>query len=557
MDISSASTDCTIQKEYPSSTFLGSGAVAIADGNGLLYVLPIKDDPGLVEPVAIFTLRTEGVVNAPFRIHYSHRLSPVLSVLLLSSRHYPDNSDRNLKAAHSQIEFDVWAVQINSSSFNVEPGQQDLQVLWHRRGQDVPIYTTFVEAVNAYLLIGGSSYPDLNTAFARHYEPPLEEMVPIPREGENPDTFETSDESENPPKPHAYSWMQTPDTLMVAFPLPSSTPKTSIKVIFTMQTLTVTVDTHHLAGGESPIPIPHYVTKALWDNVDPSACFWTWDREAEHAYGLLTLHMEKKNEGTRWMQVFASSAVSTGDPQGNDDREVPESVDPSEMVKIREALEKWTASISSGEDASGFGLGKGVPSLMEGEIDEEADAQVGRKAWLTWVGEGGQTLGWNMKASTGDEKQKYWEAPPVTLLSTPFPGTVSTSGEVELLLKYDIDGTIFSFKTTDSAPVWKHTSTYPALAFVLASKRDTRFTHHLSSRGVFALEGGSLRDRGANLYIYRPSGKKEKWAKQSVLRVDDGSGGAVLGVGCITVDSGKAVVIVCLTEKELVLIRDI
>ena len=559
VDIHSDFVDCTIQKEYPSSTFLGSGAVAVADGGGLLYVLPIKDDAGPVEPVGIFTLRTGFVVDAPFRIHYCHRLSPIVAVLLLSSRHYSEKSGKTKKAGHNQIEFDIWAVQINLLSLSVNPAQQNLQVIWHRRGKDVPIYTTFVEAVDAYLLIGGSSYPDPNTSFARHYEPVLEEIASIPRQGEDPDMSSPPDATERPQKPYPYSWTQTSDTLIVAFPLPSSTPKTSIKVIFTMQTLTLTVDTHHLICGGTTIPIPHYLTKALWDNVNPSACFWTWDREAEHAYGLLSLHMEKKNEDTRWMQVFASSAISTGERV--DDAEVPESVDPSEMIKIRESLEKWTASISSGEDASGLGLGRGMPSLMGGEIDEEADAEVGRTAWLTWVGEGGQTPDWwlrNLKANTRDEKQEHWEAPPITLLSTPCPGTVSTPGDVELLLKHDLDGTTFSFKATNpSTPVWEHSSTYSALAFVLASKRDTRFTHHLSSRGVLAFEGGSLRDRGANLYIYRPSSKKEKWAKQSVIQVDDGSGGAVLGVGCVNIDNGKEAIIICLTERELVLIRGI
>lgn len=551
MDIRSDSVDYTIHKEYPSCTFLGSDVVAVADGNGLLYVLPIKGDVGPVEPVGIFTLHTGGVVNAPFRIHYCHRPSPLIAVLLLSSRHYSDKSDSEvLKTGHNQIEFDIWAVQIKLLSLDINPVQQEFQVLWHRRGQDVPIYTTFIEAVSAHLLIGGSSYPDPTTVSAKHYEPSLDEMAPIPRAGES-----STQDAETPRKPFPYSWTQSSDTLIVAFPLPSSTPKTNIKVIFTMQTLTLTVDMQPI-GGEIPVPIPRYVTKALWDSVNPSACFWTWDREAEHSYGLVTLHMEKKNEGTRWMQVFAASAISPGDSQEGEDIEVPESVDPSEMVKIREGLEKWTASISGGEDASGLGLGKGVPSLMDGEMDDEVDAQVGRTAWLTWVGEGGQTPDWLLRSRKANANQEFWEAPPITLLSTPFPGT--SSEDIELLLKHGLDGTVFSFKTTDpSTPVWEHTSTYSALAFVLASKRDTRFTHHLSSRGALAFEGGSLRDRGANLYIYRPSRKGEKWTKQSVIQVDDGSGGAVLGLGCVNVDNGKEIVLVCLTEQELVLIRGV
>jgi len=74
---------------------------------------------------------------------------------------------------------------------------------------------------------------------------------------------------------------------------------------------------------------------------------------------------------------------------------------------------------------------------------------------------------------------------------------------------------------------------------------------------VLAFEGGSSRGRGGNLYIYRsvPT-SKEKWAKQAVLKVDDGSGGTLLGVGCVRGKGGEKVV-VCLTEGELVIIRGI
>ena len=553
-----------VQKEYPSTAFIGSGAVASSDGAGLLYILPIKDDPGPSEPVGIFTLRTGGAVDAPFRIHYCHRPSPVTAILLLSSRYYSEESQKSTSEkathTHTQIEYDIWCVKIELLSLRANPPHRDLDVLWHRRGHDLPIYATFVEDLNAYLILGGSSYPDPSISFAEHYEPTLKEIAPVPRANEDLDMVSGVD-SEPPPKLYPYSWMQTSDTVITTFPLPSNTPKTSIKVIFTTQTLTVHVDTSTLQNSDNQTPIPHYTTKALWDDVNPSSCFWTWDREAEKAYGLLTLHLEKKNEDTRWMQVFSASVTGTQGNHGEfEDMEVPESVDPSELVKIRESFEKWTASAIKGEDASGLGLGSGVPSLMDGELDDELDADIGRKAWVTWVGYGGQTPEWwSRRNESPTDRIEQWEDPPITLLSTPLPGSVSSSEGVNLVLKNDVDGTVFSLKVSDSTPTWEHTTTYPALAFVLASKRDTRFTHHLPSIGVLAFEGGSLRDGSANVYIYRGSRKNEKWAKQSVLQVDNGNGDSVLGVGCVKVNNGKDgdLLIVCLTEGELVLIRGV
>ena len=75
----------------------------------------------------------------------------------------------------------------------------------------------------------------------------------------------------------------------------------------------------------------------------------------------------------------------------DEDVEVPETLDPSELANIRESLEKYTSALVTGEDASGLGLGTGVPSLAENELDESVDAPgaVGREFYVTWVSEGG------------------------------------------------------------------------------------------------------------------------------------------------------------------------
>jgi len=553
MDISS---EVPIQREYPSSAFISPTTIAVTDGNGLLYILPIRDDDDS-EPIGIFTLRTGGPFDAPFRIHHVHRASATTIVLLLSSRFYPsEDSPAKVSKANPNdrsIQFDVWATKIELLSLRSGSESRHLEVIWHRRGDDVPIYAEFIEQVNSFLIIGGSTYPDPYSPPPQTvYEPTADEIAPVPRAGENLD--KDSDEKRQS-KPYPYSWTQSSDSVTVAFPLPSSTPKNKMKVLFTTQTLTLHINTFPLESSDAtpfPVPMPHYSAKALWDSVNPSSCFWTWDKEGELTYGLLTLHMEKKNEGTRWMQVFASSASSLNADEENP--EVPESLDPSELANIRESLEKYTASLKTGEDSSGLGLGRGVPSLAEGEMDEEADSAVGRQAWVTWVGADGQTPTWTREGGSNKESKEEWEQEPFVLLSTPIPGSLLQRNDLQVVVKQDVDGAVYSLLPSNETPAlkWEHTSTYHALSFVLASKQDTRFTYHIPRRAVFAFEGGSARDRGANVYIYRPVEKtKDKWAKQTVLQVDDGSGGALLGVGYV---NG---VLVCLTEGELVLIGGI
>ena len=575
-----------MQHEYPSAVFISPQAAVVADGSGLLYVIPIRDNNGVgSEPVGVFTLPS----GVPFRLHHLHRASPTTVILLLSSRYYSEDFQKNKPGS---VAFDIWAVKVDLFSLRSTgiTESRPFEVLWHRRGEDVPVYTTFVDKLNAHLIIGGSSYRDPDTLqklASTYHEPTPDEMAPIPRANEMLDASPSDQEK----KFYPYSWTQSSDSVTVAFPLPSTTPKTSIKVFFTTQTLTVHVDNNNKNDELTttlpvPIPIPHYSAKALWADINPSSSFWTWDREGEKKWGLLTLYMEKKHDGTRWMHVFnpsphrpAAATTTTTSPlpdlkgsESDAEMEVPETLDPSELWHIRESLEKYTSAIRDGEDASGLGLGKGLSSLADGEIDEEVDANVGRRVCLTWVREGGMDTNEVAAASEEATADHVEEERFVHLLSTPLPGSLDIDkDDVSLILKHDLDGTVFTLQSsskannnTPSTPQWIHTSTYSALSFVLASKQDTRFTHHLhpfsdspSGGAVLAFEGGSSRGRGGNLYIYRsvPT-SKEKWAKQAVLKVDDGLGGALLGVGCIRGKGGEKMV-VCLTEGELVVIQGI
>jgi hypothetical protein len=432
-------------------------------------------------------------------------------------------------------EFDVWAARF-TLPFEMKLESLALDVVWRRRGEAVPMLMTYHRASNAYLLLGSSSYRNTSDPHAAHYDPSPDEIAPIPRPEESLDP-------EGPPqptKPSSYSWTQTSDVVTVAFPLPSTITSSQIRVTFSQKTLTVHIATPSAVAG---FTIPRYSAKQLWDGIRTSTSFWTWDREGEHEFGILAIHLDKHNEGTRWSHVFAASGTSGAEA---DDADVSETLDPSELYTIREALEKYTTALREGEDASGLGLGRGLPSLAQGEMDEEVDSSVGRLAFMTWVGEDGSSPAWS-----ADLRDSAFN-----VLSTPLPGT--EMGSLSLVVKNGLDGTrhvLSDSPANEGLPGWKHENTFSALAFVLASKRDTRFTYHASDM-IFAFENGT-QDRGGNVYVYRCSSPKELWAKQSVLTVGQGDGGSLLGIGAFTSGSETGNTIICLCENELVILHNV
>ncbi|KAJ7288354.1 hypothetical protein C8J57DRAFT_513708 [Mycena rebaudengoi] len=485
-------------REYPSAVFLSPLELFVSDGSGLLYIL--RDSGSvLFELLGVYELPQ----SQPFRIHYVTTLRSSTAVVTLSSRNYDASPNTKRPAKSTEVDFDVWAVKFGLPLSSSPLGDvRPLDCLWQRRGNAVPIHTAYDESRQMFMMLGDSMYHQPE-APSSSYTPSTEEIAPVPRRDENLDVL----------KPPPYSWTQTSDSVTVAFPLPSTTPKTKIKVTFSQHTLTL-----HVQGDIAPdIPLPHYSARRLWDGISPSSSMWTWDREGEHHVGLLTLHLDKQHEGTKWSHVFAA-ALDT------DDVEVPETLDPSELWNIRESLEKYTASLRDGEDASGLGLGTGLPSLATGEMDDEVDGTIGRTAHLTWVGADGSTPEWAYQNSEL----------PGRLLSTTLPRGGS---DISLVVKNGLDGTVFSLDpatTPEAPPKWIHTSTFSALSFVLASKTDTRFTYHIPTKAVFAFENG-MRNRGGNVYIYRAAPISEKWAKQAVLKI--GQEGSLLGVGVIQAEN--------------------
>ncbi|KAF9267445.1 hypothetical protein L218DRAFT_920313 [Marasmius fiardii PR-910] len=526
------SNDVDIHPEYPSSVFLSDEILALSDGHGSMCLLRHNNN-GLYQLLGTY----QSPISSPFRIHSGCLHSSDTATILFSSRIYGSRHSTSQTKKGTSAEYEIWAAKLDipdSQGSGNPDNAKVMDILWRREGEEPPIFTTYDSSNGSFVVIGGSVYREHGDAAP--YTPSPDEIAPIPRATENLDERDPNVEV----KPHPYSWIQTSDSVTVAFPLPSTTQKPQIHVRLTSQSLSLTID-----GVQNPnllVPLPKYSSKPLWDRIQPSTSYWTWDREAEHAFGLLSLHLDKQNEGTKWMHVFASAGITPAAEADAEDMEVPETLDPSELWHIRESLEKYTAALMTGEDASGLGLGRGVSSLAKGEMDEELDASVGRNAFLSWFGrENGSRPSW---APTGTEIN-------FQLLSLPVPG--GHDSPLSLIVKEGVDGVVYTLRNSAEEPRWVHSSTFSAIAFVLAAKRDVRFTFH-SRDTVYALENGSL-NRGGNAYIYRSVSRGELWAKQAILRVSEGSGGSLLGMGALVVDGTKKRVLVCLQERELTLLR--
>ncbi|KAJ1303213.1 hypothetical protein OPQ81_011412 [Rhizoctonia solani] len=485
-EISATKTDLA---EYPVALEISSGRVLISDGNGRLYISGTEET---------YELTDESGSLIPFRLLHVRQTDAGVIALVTRRGLIPSPDSKDTQT------YELVALQLNSGA---------LKKIWALSGSSLPADVQFDPASDEYVVLSATIFWPSETPEIAEPTPTKDEIVPIPRAGENLDASSTSETPIAPiPPPNMYSWSQTEDSITVMFPLPSSTPKSAIRITLGKLHLTLNV-----ISSATTVPLPKYAQCPWWAEIDPGASLWTWERapdERESNVGLLTLHLEKKHVGTRWSHIFS---------QSSNEPEVSETLDPSELASIREALEKYTSEMSGD-----------MPSLANPDADEELDApgQVGQRVSVMRI-----------DARTGRVEVDQRE---VSLLSYPIP--TLELGLPSLVVRRDIDGLLF----TRSSSNWEHISTYSALSFVLASKRDTRFVLHYQDKMTLAFESGSTHGSG-NVYIYRGHGKhKAQFSAQSVLGIADKETGALLGV--VMLGDG---IVCCLCERRLVVLKGI
>ncbi|KAG8804507.1 hypothetical protein FRC16_007916 [Serendipita sp. 398] len=490
--------------EYPVSISVAPLTWVISDGSGQFYVLQIEPQLDKARLLGQHEFMVDNSVT-PCRLHSAQILGESI-VLLVSSR----AEVRRTSNRKPSVRFDISALRI-PLSFDSDSTTEfnPVEILWRKRGTDIPSYASAL--AGNWLVCASCTFED----------PSVHQDT-----GREPMTSSTEDSQPTGKPPPPYSWTQTGDSLTMAIPLPSSTPKSHIHVNIAAKHLSVLVTQ---VVEDSNIPLPRYAMKELWDYVDRESSLWTWDQQGDLKFGLLTLHLEKKHDGTKWPSIFAQRPS----PANEDD--VPETVDPSEMWKIREALEKYTSELHADPGAD-------IPSLASGEMDPSVDSEVGRRLTMSYL-----------DILTGDAVSRNTSFEEV--LALPLQHELQDESGINprsLVIKRGIDGLLFNGPIVPSVDLWEHVSTFPALAFVLASKRDTRFVYHTGKAAALALENGGT-DFGPNMYSYHDAQGATR-AKQGVSRLgSDGRAGSLLGV--CGIQGRQGLVLVCLRERELVLVE--
>lgn len=370
--------------------------------------------------------------------------------------------------------------------------------------------------------------------------------------------------------------MQTPDSVTVLFRLPPTLLKTDFRVHFSHQGLSLSLAQDVLNATNSDTLLHDaaqslandtYTSRSLWAPIDPSNSVWTWEKvqgTGDKHFGLLTLHLEKKHEGTRWVQVF----------EHDEDNHPPETMDPSDLLTMVQGLDKYTSD----------GRGDEVPISRPGGIDEISsqrdsllhdalepeDAIVGRRAVLNTL--------------TADRTLDSDPTPRYSLAES-LPTSTSTSNPQApaMVIRHDLDGLVYSYENDGQ---WTHKDTLPALSFVLASKRDMNKVYvHRNQRAnysvVLAFEnaprvGGAGADStgAGNLFVYYSDPEpRQMYGRSRVIRLDSSSGcstetvdtGALMGVAVTSYDEdsdgdkdgGGEEVLVCLCERSVILLTGV
>ncbi|CAO1634013.1 unnamed protein product [Sympodiomycopsis kandeliae] len=669
-------TDQRLESEcMPSVCSLTNGRWLVADGRGSLQLISTSKIPSAkrwtAEVDASFTVHDRDVQQPlGLRILDAQVIpdSSIILVLVQSSRRVPVYSDslptsRTIKPSTKTV-FDVSLLHLDAATSSVagtldQALSTDSSVVtpqWTVSG-DEPVYLSQAgdSVTNSHLIVSESvfDFARLDATGGTRSQSDSDALSDRHATGEPSAKRAKAAYPDQGKRAASFSWLQSSDSVTVIFQLPGELAKSDFRIHFSPQGVSLSLTSDAACkfgppkiaevreGEDSPshgqiastysaltdtaraLAQDQFASRKLWAPIDPSASVWTWEtmESGQETKGLLTLHLEKKYEETRWLHVFekrsqsnvvdgAPSSLSTPAPpmiggpssvtrQSEEeklrnhelrenmkdtsedvflDEDPPETVDPSELVSMLEGLEKYTVEGTGDEEAILRPSGVDGESLLHDVLEPE-DANVGRRAVLTVA-----------SGSDSDATLSRYAAQKADYsLAEAIPGSQQRNA---LVVRQDLNGLVFVSDGQASNQKWAHVDTLPALSFVLASKRDLNrvylyYDNNKQTSVVLAFEnaprtssnqtgdGSSNAGQGAgNLFVYY-SQQKERFARSRVIRLgvdenapaadqEDSSSGALMGVAVAQYpleqgdeDEKDQKVVGCLCERRVIVLDDI
>lgn len=273
---------------------------------------------------------------------------------------------------------------------------------------------------------------------------------------------------------------------------------------------------------EIKLPSLHDEILPLSDEIDIEASNWILNRQLSQ----LEIDLGKKNQTTRWISLF--------DEHFKPPFEITdERLSDEHLQSALSSLEKYTEE-GDGTQSPKIrpgSLSDDIPSLAKGEMDDNVDSDVGRLFKLT-------------KFSNVDELQHFTSQ---RLLSTPLPSYPKQDHTFIISDETTLAGALFETTSVQNL------DSFAALPFVIASKRDLKFTHHLSNELVIVFEGGNHKGAGNAFIYFQTESDQSDTAPQSVFQFCGYEKGSLLGVAYFKSQG----ILVGLCENSLVVISDL
>ncbi|KAJ2327166.1 hypothetical protein GGI00_004536, partial [Coemansia sp. RSA 2681] len=217
--------------------------------------------------------------------------------------------------------------------------------------------------------------------------------------------------------PYLYYWSQTPSDVTMCIELPVSVSAQQIQCVLTRIALTLRFS--DAPECEARHGFDHAI---LCHEIVADESVWTLENGR-----LLTLYLQKVREGVRWPTLFAR------------DDGVLETMDPNEFAVIRERLQQLTS------DSLDLRKSAGVPTmpLATDAVDPDSDGLEQERSSVVFSVRDWRTGQVSASSVAGSPD---WLCP-----SFPQPLSHRQKALPPVCLRFDVDGTVFGFNSTEEA----------------------------------------------------------------------------------------------------------